>query len=361
MADVPAATSVTADALLASSPLIAALWVGAILMVLLLIVKTREDSLPKYPRDVVVLHAFERPVLNPGIPSYLETYLRVARIPYVHVTNTGYSKKGKKPYISYNGEVIEDSRFCIEWLEEKFKPGVERQIMPAARTAMEAYKSMVEDGLSKQFVYWRWSKQNLPWIKANLLSTMPSLLRAFLAPLILESSLSYLKLDISRDETDHAEIADDRLRALSNLLGDEAWFMSTERPTSLDCSVFGFLCNLLLQNIPSCEWPGVLVKKFPNLVLFVRRMLEEYYPEHAVNVDWDEIDDEVMKMAEDLEEERLLHEGLDLVNDGEGWEDETGDAEEDDGTGFVLELDDEEEMEEPAPPSRATRRSGRRR
>ncbi|KAI8834138.1 hypothetical protein BC829DRAFT_72618 [Chytridium lagenaria] len=110
----------------------------------------------RFPPDTVVLHAFARPTLHPGIPSYsayclkLETYLRVSSIPYILCTDSPFSKKGKKPYITYNDIQIPDSQFSIKWLQEKYDVSIDKQVMPAGRSAMEAYRSMLEDGIGKQ-------------------------------------------------------------------------------------------------------------------------------------------------------------------------------------------------------------------
>ncbi|KAJ3111846.1 hypothetical protein HDU96_005298 [Phlyctochytrium bullatum] len=360
--------------LMEASPVSIALAAVAVTVALLLILGQRgstEQPAAKYPKDIVVLHAFSRPVMHPGLPSYshfclkLETYLRVARIPYILATNTGFSKKGKKPYITYNGEEIADSRFCIAWLEEKFGPGIDKQVLPAGRSAVEAYHTMIDNGLAKQIVYWRWRPVHLPWIKQNLFPTMPAPLRAILIPIIMQTPLSYLRLvhALPMDDEEHAAIADARLRSLASLLGDDNYFMSTESPTTMDCAAFGVLSNLLLQDLPHCPWPGRLVRKYPNLVDFVKRMMEDVFPERAGNVDWNKIDEEVLEIAREvaLENEGT---GRDFESEEESGDDDAVDtadteaeADGEDSTEGIIALDDRDEtVAEVEPVTRGRRR-----
>ncbi|KAJ3203820.1 hypothetical protein HDU67_009930 [Dinochytrium kinnereticum] len=223
----------------------------------------------------------------------LETYLRVSGIPYVLCTTSGFSKKGKMPYITFNGEEISDSQFCIRWLEEKYGVSIDKQVWPAGRSAVEAYRSMLEDGLGKQCVYWRWQKKNQEWLKTCLFGFMPSPLRTILFPIIIRRPQRYLRLMniTSLGDESNLQLADTRLESISTLLGNDHYLMSTPDPTSLDCTAYGFLANILLQNLPNEPRPTALLLKYPNLVRFVRRISERYFPEMAGAVDWVGLED----------------------------------------------------------------------
>lgn len=71
------------------------------------------------PKDVVVLHGFPEGVTCPNISPFvlkLETYLRMAKIPYEVDKTDPISVKGKSPWITLNGEHIADSQLCVEYL-----------------------------------------------------------------------------------------------------------------------------------------------------------------------------------------------------------------------------------------------------
>ncbi|XP_046551644.1 failed axon connections homolog [Haliotis rubra] len=71
------------------------------------------------PRDTVILHQIGRGPYAPSLTPFavkLETYLRMARIPYQNVHGLKVSSKGKVPWIEYNGKAVADSTLCIDFL-----------------------------------------------------------------------------------------------------------------------------------------------------------------------------------------------------------------------------------------------------
>ncbi|KAJ3100617.1 hypothetical protein HDU97_002105 [Phlyctochytrium planicorne] len=304
-----------------------------------------DDWQQQYPRDVVVLHSFDRPMLHLGIPNYspfclkLETYLRASGIPYVVETRTGFSKKGKKPYITFNGEEIADTRFCIDWLKKEFGVDLDGQVSHQEHSAIEAYRTMLEDAIAKQSEWFRWRSASQTWIENAFFSNIPKPIRTPIVSFIMSNvnkGHKLLKLHTLTDDQ-HLQILGNRLSALSSLLGPDDFFMSTDAPTSLDCTAYAFLCNLLLQQLDGIGELvlGVLLRH-PNLLRFVRRMGEGYFPEFAVAVDWDEVEE-----AGRIESLEAGH------GDEGGWEEdeyEIGYEDEEGGDGeFEGEEEDEDE------------------
>ncbi|KAJ3095339.1 hypothetical protein HDU97_007029 [Phlyctochytrium planicorne] len=262
----------------------------------------------QYPRDTVILHIFRRPPPHRGIPSFspyclkLELYLRALKIPHVVVEGTTMSSKGKKPFITYNEEEVADSFFVILWLEEKFGKSLDSKVWPAVRPALEAYRTMTEDGLGKQFVLWRWNATNIQWLSDELFADAPWLLRKLLPRVFLKKVNQYLKgtgIDVNDFERNY-EVADTRLAALSSLLGADNYMMSTDDPTSLDCTVYAFLVNILFQELGGAAGgqPSKLVLSYPNLVRYVRRISERYYPEFAKHIEWDGVEELAERCAD---------------------------------------------------------------
>ncbi|KAJ3200294.1 hypothetical protein HDU67_002150, partial [Dinochytrium kinnereticum] len=108
------------------------------------------NGVPEAHKDMIVLHVYERPRKVPGLANLVETILRVTQTPYIRLTNTGMSLKGQKPYITYNGEEISDSYFCVKWLEEKMGVSLDSGLEASERGAVEAYRTMIEEGLNWQ-------------------------------------------------------------------------------------------------------------------------------------------------------------------------------------------------------------------
>ncbi|VDN18450.1 unnamed protein product [Gongylonema pulchrum] len=74
----------------------------------------------------VYLVQFPRAGCIPNLSMFalkLETWLRMAKIPYSNISNefTKFSVKKQIPFIELNGRQIPDSNFCIEHLTQHFK------------------------------------------------------------------------------------------------------------------------------------------------------------------------------------------------------------------------------------------------
>ena len=104
------------------------------------------------PSGIVLLH---QPPISDGVPTIsnfalkLETYLRMAEIPYENSFVPKNSSKGKIPWIEYNGKKIADSNFCISFLNEEFKVTLDNKLSKSEKAVSHALKSMVEEN-----TYW---------------------------------------------------------------------------------------------------------------------------------------------------------------------------------------------------------------
>ncbi|XP_071154836.1 failed axon connections homolog [Mytilus edulis] len=112
-----------------------------------------------YPPDTVILHQIGRGPYAPSMTPYaikLETYLRMANIPYENVHSYTKSKKGKFPWIEYNGEEISDSEFCIEYLNDKLGIDLDKDFTAKDRGIARAYQKMLEENTYWAFAMDRW-------------------------------------------------------------------------------------------------------------------------------------------------------------------------------------------------------------
>ena len=60
----------------------------------------------------------------------LETWLRIAKVPYDLKHTTKASPKGKSPWIIYNGQAIGDSALIIDFLTREFKVQLDAHLTP---------------------------------------------------------------------------------------------------------------------------------------------------------------------------------------------------------------------------------------
>ena len=98
----------------------------------------------------VKVYSFPRPE-SARVPSpspfvlKLETYLRIAKIDYYCDHSSKFSKKGKLPWIQYDGDEISDSTFCIEYLEKKFDRHLNADLSDEDKAISRAFIKMVEE------------------------------------------------------------------------------------------------------------------------------------------------------------------------------------------------------------------------
>ncbi|KAJ3174972.1 hypothetical protein HK101_010778 [Irineochytrium annulatum] len=232
----------------------------------------------------------------------LELYLRVIKADYVVCTKTGLSRKGKKPYITYNGREISDSELCIPWLEAHTGKKLNKILEPTELSAVEAYRTMIEDGLYWQNVYFRWClPSSYPWIRSHLFAHLPAPM-SHIIPLLVRPRIRRTLHHQGTSRHSAGEVmalADYRLQGLNDMLGDDDYFMGTHKPTTLDCSVFGLLAVWLFQDLPAFageggrDEVGDMIRRRPKLVGFVKRVMASYFPERFECVDWDKVEEDI--------------------------------------------------------------------
>ena len=116
--------------------------------------RSRKKAKKTVPNGTVLLHQFppmRGSVVNGSPPCLkLETYLRMAEIPYEIDDSGGQtSKKGKMPWIEYNGESIADSNFCIQFLKKEFRVDVDDHLSETERAIAHTILTTLEEN-----TYW---------------------------------------------------------------------------------------------------------------------------------------------------------------------------------------------------------------
>ena len=100
---------------------------------------------------------------SPNVPTIstfvlkLETYLRIADIPYVEEFTFNHSSKGKMPYIKDDGNEVADSNFIISYLNKKFGKDLDKNLSPSERASSLAFKRLIEENLYWTLVYFNWN------------------------------------------------------------------------------------------------------------------------------------------------------------------------------------------------------------
>jgi glutathione S-transferase len=188
-----------------------------------------------------------RPWGTPNLSPFcikLETYLRIAEIPYqLGKFVRGDAPKGKIPYVRLDGKPLGDSQLVIEELERRLaaehKSALDAGLSPRDAALARLTRRTIEEGFYFNLVYARWSLDDgFAAVRDELKKLVPG----FVAPLIRRAVRT--KLDgqgtgrHSRDEVMAAGAAD--LDAVAELLADRPYLLG-DRPRVVDCTLYGFL------------------------------------------------------------------------------------------------------------------------
>ncbi|EDO34760.1 predicted protein [Nematostella vectensis] len=239
-------------------------------------------------QNPVILHQFPRnprlPVPNISPPCLkLETWMRMAKIPYDVNTAFKKSSKGKFPWIEHKGKHVADSQFCIEYLTREFGVDLDEGLSEADKAVATAFRVMLEENTFWTFLHFRFFSPNAPTFRDNMLHSFPALMR----------HLGFWKFKrtvggnmnghgIGRHTEDEIYNLGERdLAALSGFLGSKK-FLLGDKPCVTDAAIFGLVANILWTAQGSPQEKAIR-DKMPNLLAHAQRMKEEFYP------DWDQL------------------------------------------------------------------------
>ncbi|CAH1252229.1 FAXC [Branchiostoma lanceolatum] len=210
----------------------------------------------------------------------LETYLRMADIPYEPMYGWGVGPKGKIPWIEYNGEAMGDSGLIIEFLNREKGVDLNQSLSDADKAVSRAFTKMVEEN-----TYWGLARNR--WIdhfdKLQQLYEIPWSIMFFLKYFGLgKAKQAMWNQGIGRHSTEEVEgIMDKDLKAISRFLGTKPYLMGDE-PTEVDAAVFGQLSEMCYC-LPDSYLYRIVNVDYPNLQAYCNRIKDRYWS------DWDKL------------------------------------------------------------------------
>jgi glutathione S-transferase len=237
-------------------------------------------------KDVVVVHQFGKGTKSPSsspFPMKLETYLRIADIKFECDHKNWKSPKGKSPWITINGKDISDSQLCINYLSETLNKDISSHL---SREDAAVARSM-QVTIDERF-YWAFALDRLIFNKGahvKNIATLPG--PAFMQPMIVKLIARGInKQAIAHGIGRHSEeeikkLALGDLKAFSDYLGNKPFLMG-DTPTLVDCSLFAFMASVVYTTPEGNFMKEALKKDYTNLVDYVDRVKEKYWP------DWDQ-------------------------------------------------------------------------
>ncbi|XP_064594319.1 LOW QUALITY PROTEIN: failed axon connections homolog [Liolophura sinensis] len=260
----------------------------AILVLVLTLILCRKKQRECHPdsktssdmdEPLVVLYQIGRGPHAPSpspFPVKLETFLRMAKIPYMNDHSAKFSSKGKTPWIEYRGVKIEDSQLAIDYLSRELGIDVNAKLKPEERATARAFQKMTEENL-----YWSMCAVTFSEDLDPLRSVLPYTGFQTVA------GHKTLQRTIRKEMWGHGigrhspqdiwTIGKADITALSDFLGDKEFFMG-DHPTEVDCTVFGMVSQMI-WHMPGSPHEIFVKEKCPNLVSFCGRMKEKFWPD----------------------------------------------------------------------------------
>uniref|UniRef100_A0A8R1XT88 Uncharacterized protein n=1 Tax=Onchocerca volvulus TaxID=6282 RepID=A0A8R1XT88_ONCVO len=245
-----------------------------------------------WQRDHVYLIQFPRAGCIPNLSMFslkLETWLRMAKIPYSNISNefTKFSSKRQIPFIELNGRQIPDSNQCIEHLTRTFKVDLDERLNAMEKAQARAFTYLLEESIRWIVVYNRARNNKFLATEKGIIRHFRGAKKAYFQFILMEYLRKKLwkycdAQGIGRHSLDEVEdIAKKDLTALSTFLGDKKYFFGST-PTTLDAIAFGNLTQILYSPLNTDVLPKYMEKTTPNLIAFIQQMREMYWK------DWDE-------------------------------------------------------------------------
>ncbi|KAE9418629.1 hypothetical protein Angca_008814 [Angiostrongylus cantonensis] len=246
-----------------------------------------------WEKDHVYLVQFPRAACIPSPSPFalkVETWLRMADVPYTNISNqfTKMSTKGQIPFVEVNGRQVADSNFIIDHLIEEFhKKNIDDRLTPIDKSYARAFHALVEDSLRWALIYQRARDNKWFATEQGFLSHFSGVKKLAFKNVLCERLRkrimnAAMAQGMARNTPEEVVIlAKKDLDAMSIFLGNKKYFFG-DKPTTLDCTMFAFLSQFIYTPLVTPEIRTHMEQNNQNLINFVNRMKDNYWP------DWEE-------------------------------------------------------------------------
>jgi glutathione S-transferase len=236
--------------------------------------------------EPIVLHQPPtRPWGTPNMSPFcckLETYLRMAEVPYTAVAaDFRKAPKGKIPFVSIDGgALMGDSQLIIEELERRLGDrALDHGLSPRDRATGRIVRRAMEEALYFVGLYFRWkTDEGYALLAPEFKKILPAPLRIAM-PLIRRRVKKQLhKQGTGRHTVEEvAAMGAADLGAVAELLGDRP-FLLGDRPRTPDATIYAFLEAVLGFPLESAIQ---VAASHPNLVAYRGRVRERWWKDLA--------------------------------------------------------------------------------
>jgi glutathione S-transferase len=232
---------------------------------------------------MIKLHQFAPAFGLPNASPFcmkLETYLRMAALPFELVNNNGdvmKAPKRKLPYIDDGGTLVADTSFIIEHLKARYGDPLDAALSPLDRALATAFQRLFEENLYWAVVQTRWA-DDAGWEKTRqaFFGALPAPLRWFLPNLARRGLLAEMRgQGMGRHSVAEIQAIGCRdVTAVADFLADKPYMLG-EQPSSLDATAHAFLANLLWAPVDSPLQRHARTR--PTLEAYCQRMKARYF------------------------------------------------------------------------------------
>ncbi len=215
----------------------------------------------------------------------VETFLRMADIPYTIKPTLNVSKgpTHKLPYIDYEGQKMGDSSQIIQNLVQRHQITWDEQLSVQERAVSLSVQRMLEESTYFAMVWTRWIDPNVSphWFKL-IGSSIPRLLRKFVLRRLQKKVFRQLyEQGTGRLKPELIDLkAKGELDALATLFGEGPYFFK-DRMTSIDACIYAFCAEI--YTLPHEASLRAHLYEKENLIKFIKRMHEKYYPDFMLS------------------------------------------------------------------------------
>jgi len=234
----------------------------------------------------IKLFQFPRMFAVPNLSPFcckLETWLRIARIPYevVDTPNPRVGPKGKLPFIEDAGRRIGDTSIIVDYLTKTRGVDLDRHLDASQRAIALLVQRTLEEHYAFVILYTHFIRADGWQHTRASFESVPAIARPLVASMARANMRKILQLQgvLRHSDEEIIESAVRDWRAVLTVMGDGPFFFGDE-PTGVDAIVFAVLATTALTPVESPI--GNFLRSQPVCVAYAERMRARFFPELMV-------------------------------------------------------------------------------
>ena len=209
---------------------------------------------------MIHLHQAPRGLNAPNLSPFctkLELYFRMTNRSYeVRPWNPRKAPKGKMPYVVDDDYKLGDSKLIIEHYEERSKDKLDSWLDSQQKAMGHSVARMLEEGTYFCGLRHRWMPdENFSVVSEAMVSRLnvPKLMKRVLPHLLRRRMKSYLHAQGTgrHTEAEVKHLAGQDFEAIAELMDSAGPFFFGDRPSTIDCTIYGFAAALLKADLPN--------------------------------------------------------------------------------------------------------------